>query len=61
MRHWSEELSHRSNPLHGIGHDDGTDGWNLLTGSHNQQTAKSMLSNTKPFQSYTSPKVIYMV
>jgi hypothetical protein len=33
----------------------------LLTASRDQQTAKSMLNNTKSFQIYTSPKVIYMV
>ncbi len=60
MGYRSKNLPHSSDPFHGIGHHRRTDGWNLLTASRDQQTAKSMLNNTKSFQIYTSPKVIYM-
>jgi len=61
MGYRSKNLPHRSDPLRGIGHHCRTDSRNFLTAPRDQQTAESMLNNTKSFQIYTSPKVIYTV
>ncbi|KAF5410962.1 MAG: hypothetical protein C5S47_05385 [Candidatus Methanogasteraceae archaeon] len=50
----SEDLTHRPNPFHRVGHYSRSNSWQPITSSYDQQITKTMLNSSEPTQVYTS-------